>query len=71
MLFPLYGNAQTAGKITVSGQIKDEAGETLIGTNILIKGTSTGTVTDFDGKYELSVGASDTLSISYTGYVNQ
>jgi len=55
---------------TISGTITDEATkEPLIGANILVVGTSTGTITDFDGKYELRVpdGATQ-LEISYTGY---
>ncbi|MCB0631576.1 MAG: SusC/RagA family TonB-linked outer membrane protein [Saprospiraceae bacterium] len=40
----------------------------LIGVNIQIKGTSTGTVTDIDGKYQISAGDNDVLSFSYTGY---
>lgn len=71
LLFPLTINAQTTNKITVSGKVKDEAGESLIGTNILVKGTTTGTISDFNGNYELLVGANDTLVISYTGYDSQ
>ena len=71
LLLPLQVNAQAGDEITVSGQITDETGETLIGANILIKGTSTGTITDFDGNYQLSVSPNDTLVISYTGYQGQ
>lgn len=55
---------------TISGTVTDEATkEPLIGANILVVGTSTGTITDFDGKYELKLpdGATQ-LEISYTGY---
>ena len=57
---------------SISGTITDEAGETLIGATILVKGTSTGAVTDIDGKYTLTVpeGAT-TLLISYTGFTSQ
>jgi len=63
-------NAQT----TISGNITDEeAGETLIGANILIDGTTQGTITDLDGNFELK---SDqplpwTIIVSYTGYADQ
>ena len=54
---------------TVSGVVKDAAGEPLIGVNVLAKGTNTGIATDVDGKYSLNVpeGAT-TLVFSYTGY---
>jgi TonB-linked SusC/RagA family outer membrane protein len=54
---------------TISGTVTDPKGETLIGTSILVKGTSTGTVTDFDGTYSIDVPAgATTLVFSYTGY---
>ncbi len=57
---------------TVSGRIVDgETGEALIGASVTIKGTSTGTVTDIDGNYSLSVTDGATLVISYVGYVTQ
>ncbi len=55
---------------TITGNVTDaETGEPLIGANILVVGTSTGTVTDFDGNYSLEVPDDATaLEISYTGY---
>lgn len=56
---------------TIKGKITDTGGSPLIGASILVKGTSTGTVTDLDGLFSLSdVPAGSTLSISYTGYVS-
>ncbi|MCO6480865.1 MAG: SusC/RagA family TonB-linked outer membrane protein [Phaeodactylibacter sp.] len=58
---------------TITGTVTDaESGEPLIGANILVVGTSTGTITDFDGKYSLNApeGAT-TLEFSYTGYAAQ
>ncbi len=54
----------------VTGTVTSSDGdETLIGVNILIKGTQQGTITDFDGNYEITVPeGSDTLVFSYTGY---
>ena len=55
----------------ISGTVTDAEGVPLIGVNIIEKGTSNGTVTDFDGNYELSVaGPSSVLVFSYTGYTN-
>ncbi|MEZ5042554.1 MAG: SusC/RagA family TonB-linked outer membrane protein [Saprospiraceae bacterium] len=57
---------------TISGTVTDDAGESLIGATILAKGTTTGTVTDFDGKYSLSLPAgATTLVISYTGFATE
>ena len=56
-------------QIQVSGTVTNEEGETLIGVNILVKGTTTGTVTDLDGRYTLEVADENaTLVFSYTGY---
>lgn len=57
---------------TVTGNVTDVDGEPLIGVNILVKGTSSGTVTDYDGNYELTVPNEETVLIfSYTGYSSQ
>lgn len=57
---------------TISGTITDgSSGETLIGANILLQGTSTGTTTDYDGNYALTIQDDAVLVISYTGYADQ
>ena len=54
---------------TVSGRIVDSKGEALIGVTVLEKGTTNGTITDFDGNYTLTVSdASAMLQYSYVGY---
>jgi len=55
----------------VSGRITDESGEGLPGVNVLIKGTTTGTTTDLDGNYRLSVGEDDVLVFSFVGFGSQ
>jgi hypothetical protein len=55
----------------VSGKVSDEAGEPLIGANILLKGKTDGTVTDLDGMFSIEAAATDILIVSYTGYLNQ
>ena len=56
-------------KHTVSGTVIDEMGEPIIGANILVKGTATGTTTDLDGHFSLEAGGGQvTLVISYIGY---
>lgn len=57
---------------TVSGQVVDDQGVPLIGANVVVKGTTVGTVTDFDGNYSLSLpDGGTTLVITYTGYSTQ
>lgn len=54
---------------TVKGTVTDDGGEPLIGASILVKGTSSGTVSDIDGSYSLTVPeGGNTLIVSYTGY---
>ncbi len=55
--------------INVKGKVIDADGsEPMIGVSVLVKGTSTGTVTDFDGNFELTVPDKATLQLSYIGY---
>ncbi|MCI5081980.1 MAG: SusC/RagA family TonB-linked outer membrane protein [Saprospiraceae bacterium] len=56
---------------TISGRVTDEEGEALIGATILVIRTGTGTVTDFDGNYEVRAVVGDTLEFSYTGMNTQ
>ncbi|MDE0471005.1 MAG: TonB-dependent receptor [Ekhidna sp.] len=56
---------------TVSGKITDDTGEPLPGVNVVIKGTTTGTQTDLDGDYRLSVDDGATLVFSYVGFETQ
>lgn len=59
-------------QFTVTGTITDANQEPLIGVSILVKGTTVGTVTDFNGNYTLDVpGESATIEFSYTGFGGQ
>lgn len=53
----------------VSGTVVDEAGDPIIGANIRVKGTTTGAVTDIDGKFSLDAAPGATLEVSFIGYV--
>ena len=55
----------------ITGTVIDETGEGVIGATVMEKGTSNGTVTDFDGNFKLKVDAGKTLVISYIGYLTQ
>ncbi|MEP1486815.1 MAG: TonB-dependent receptor [Algibacter sp.] len=52
---------------TISGSVKDEAGQPLLGVTVLIKGVAKGTVTDFDGAYTLKAKTGDVFIFSYLG----
>ena len=67
----LSTNASLQDK-TVKGVIKDANGEPIIGANVIIKGTTNGTITDFDGNYVIDGVSSDAiLQVSYIGYLTQ
>lgn len=55
----------------VTGQVVDEKGESVIGATVQIKGTSDGTITDFDGNFSLKAKVGNTLVVSYVGYSTQ
>jgi TonB-linked SusC/RagA family outer membrane protein len=59
-------------QVTVTGTVTDERNESLIGVNVQVKGTTTGAVTDIDGRYSLAVpGNQSVLVFSYVGYLPQ
>ena len=60
-----------AQQVNVSGVIKDATGETVIGASVMVKGTKTGMVTDFDGRFHVECTPGATLVISYIGYQTQ
>lgn len=60
-----------AQQITVKGLVKDTAGEPIIGANVVIKGTTNGTITDFDGNFQLNANKGDIIVISFIGYQPQ
>jgi TonB-linked SusC/RagA family outer membrane protein len=62
-----------AQDVKISGKVTDEKGETLPGVSVTLKGTSTGVVTDINGKFSLNVpdASSGTLVFTYIGYVTQ
>ncbi len=54
----------------ITGTVVDETGETVIGATVMEKGTSNGTVTDFDGVFTIKVNPGATLVFSYVGFLN-
>lgn len=55
----------------VTGVVKDEKGEPIIGANVVEKGTTNGIITDITGNFDLTVNSSSILQISYVGYLTQ
>lgn len=66
-LFPLGISAQSL----VKGLVSDESGEPVIGATVRVLGTNDGTVTDLDGRFQVTAKSNAQLSISYIGYVTQ
>ena len=55
----------------ITGTVVDAAGVPVIGANVMVKGTTNGTITDIDGKFMLEVAKDAILQVSYIGYTNQ
>lgn len=64
-------NMQKKSVRRLKGVVTDKNGEPVIGANILIKGTTRGTVTDLDGNFEMDLPLKATLLVSYLGYLPQ
>ena len=56
---------------TINGKVLDATGEPIIGANVLVKGTTNGTITDIDGNFTLNVPTECVLQISYIGFNTQ
>jgi len=64
----VFAQFSFAQNISVSGKVTDPSGEPIPGVNVVVKGTNTGTTTDFDGKYQIKVDKGATLVFSSLGY---
>jgi len=71
LLVVLMAQITFAQERTVSGVVSDNAGLPLPGVSVLVKGTNTGTQTDFDGKFSVKASPSQVLVFSYLGMKNQ
>lgn len=63
--------AAMAQERVVTGTVRDESGSPMPGVNVIVSGTSNGTVTDTSGKYSISVGSGTRLLFSFIGYTSQ
>jgi hypothetical protein len=68
-VFMLFISSYAFAQSPVSGKVTDAtSGESLVGVNVLVKGTSTGTLTDLDGNYSVQISGDASLLFSYVGY---
>lgn len=67
-MFSLIAFAQN---LTVTGSVKDAAGEPMIGVNVQVVGTATGTITNIDGNYSIQAPANGKLQFSFIGYLSE
>ena len=71
LLIMLVGQSAFAQSKQVTGVVKDATGITVIGASVVEKGTTNGTITDFDGNFTLTVAENAVLEISYVGFATQ
>ncbi len=71
LIFLLFQMFVMAQNVNVTGQVIDDKGVTLPGVSILVKGTETGTITDLDGNYHITVNKGATLEFSMVGMNSQ
>lgn len=71
LIFALLITSYTWSQTSVSGSVKDTANEPLPGANVMEKGTTNGTTTDFNGDFTLSVQNNATLIVSFSGFQTQ
>lgn len=71
MVLPAQSDSPAQSKKKVTGVVRDVSGAPVIGANVMIKGQSTGTITDMDGRFMLDVPSGAILQITYIGYMSQ
>ena len=71
LLFLLLGTLQAMAQQKITGVVKDVSGETIAGANVMVKGTTTGTMTDLDGQFTLDASPNAVLQVSFIGYVSE
>ena len=71
LLFSLLSTALSAQNKKISGKVIDEKHQPVLGASVVVKGTTKGTTTDFDGNFTIEVPAKATLSVSFIGYHTQ
>ena len=65
LLFSFWSFGQSS---IIQGTVTDESGAPLVGVNVVIQGTTLGTITDANGNYQIEAGAGSTLTFSFVGW---
>ena len=68
LLFSFWSFGQSS---IVQGTVTDESGVPLVGVNVVIQGTTIGTISDVNGNYQIEAGAGSTLTFSFVGYLSE
>ena len=72
LFFTVVTMMSLSAQRSITGTVSDDEGIPLIGANILVKGTTIGTIAEIDGSFSLDVPAgADVVVFSYTGYITQ
>jgi TonB-dependent SusC/RagA subfamily outer membrane receptor len=71
VLIFISGTSYLMAQSAVTGKVTDENGNGVPGANIIIKGTSSGTITDIDGNFSINTSSSNILIVTYVGYSTQ
>lgn len=71
ILLTIFFGLSTFLHAQVSGTVLDDTSQPLLGVSVIVKGTSTGTTSDFDGNYSIDANQGDTLVFSYVGFETQ
>ena len=62
---------KTYGQVVTGKVYDDKSGDAMIGVSVLVKGTSSGSITDVDGNFKVNMGGKESLVFSYIGYQSQ
>lgn len=72
LVFLLGGQTLFGQSIEVNGVVMDQSGETIVGATVMEKGTQNGSITNVDGRFQLTVGSADAvLQVSFIGFATQ
>lgn len=71
LLLALFATTVLSAQSVLNGTVSGTDGQPIPGANVVVQGTNSGTTTDFDGKFSISVSSGDVLTVSYLGFATQ
>ena len=71
LFFVVFAATAYSQDVTITGTVTDANSEPLVGVNVLVKGTTTGAITDIDGNFSVSGKKGSTLVFSYIGMLDR